>query len=190
MAAPRDTKREILDAAESMLQERGFNGFSYHHIAERLGVKNAAVHYHFRSKNDLGVAVIERYRRRFQRWAEKLEADGADSWVKLEAFFGIYLDLLKNGNRICPSGTLQAEFHTIPETLQESVRALVVDMQAWLTRILADGRERGVFGFPGEPEDQALVLIATLQGALQIARATGPGRFEAALEQVRRQLRS
>lgn len=189
MAVLRDTKREILDTAESMLQERGFNGFSYHHIAERLGVKNAAVHYHFRSKNDLGVAVIERYRRRFERWAERLESEGAEPWTKLEAFFGIYLDLLKNGNRICPSGTLQAEFHTIPETLQESVRALVVDMQAWLTRLLTQGREQAVFRFPGEPEDQALVLIATLQGALQIARTTGPGRFEAALEQVRRQLR-
>lgn len=189
MAVLRDTKREILDAAEAMLQERGFNGFSYHHIAQRLGVKNAAVHYHFRSKNDLGVAVIERYRRRFERWAERLEAEKADPWTKLEAFFGIYLDLLKNGNRICPSGTLQAEYHTIPETLQESVRALVVDMQAWLTRLLAEGRDVA-FRFPGEPEDQALVLMATLQGALQIARASGSGRFEAALEQVRRQLRA
>jgi TetR/AcrR family transcriptional regulator, transcriptional repressor for nem operon len=189
MAVLRDTKREILDAAEAMLQERGFNGFSYHHIAERLGVKNAAVHYHFRSKNDLGVAVIERYRRRFERWTERLQSEGAAPWTKLEAFFGIYLDLLRNGNRICPSGTLQAEFHTIPETLQESVRSLVVDMQSWLTRLLAQGREQGAFRFPGEPEDEALVLIATLQGALQIARATESGRFEAALEQVRRQLR-
>lgn len=189
MAVPRDTKREILDAAEAMLQERGFNGFSYHHIAERLGIKNAAVHYHFRSKNDLGVAVIERYRRRFARWDERLQAEGASPWAKLEAFFGIYESLLRNGNRICPSATLQAEYHTIPETLQESVRALVVDMQTWLTRLLVEGKERGVFAFPGEPDDQALVMIATLQGTLQIARAAGSERFEVALEQIRRQLR-
>jgi TetR/AcrR family transcriptional repressor of nem operon len=190
MTAPRDTKREILDTAEAMIQDRGFNGFSYQHIAERLGVKNAAIHYHFRSKNDLGVAVIERYRRRFQRWAERLEGEERDPWRKLDAFIQIYIDLSENGNRICPSGVLQAEYHSIPEELREATRALVTDMQAWLTRLLAEGRDRGSFHFPGEPRDQAVVIGATLQGALQIARACGAERFQAAIEQLKRQMRA
>ncbi|HEX9944391.1 MAG TPA: TetR/AcrR family transcriptional regulator [Thermoanaerobaculia bacterium] len=188
MAVPRDTRREILDAAEAMLQERGFNAFSYHHIAEQLGVKNAAIHYHFRSKGDLGVAVIERYRRRFARWAERLDAEEADPWRKLQAFFEIYLDFKMRGGRICPSGILQAEYHSIPEEMRTSASALIVDLQQWLTRTLAEGREQGVFQFPGEPADQAMVIGATLQGALQIARAWGPERFDAALEQLKRQL--
>lgn len=186
--APRDTKREILDTAEAMIQDRGFNGFSYQHIAERLGVKNAAIHYHFRSKNDLGVAVIERYRRRFQRWAERLEGEQRDPWRKLDAFIQIYVDLSENGNRICPSGVLQAEYHSIPEELREATRALVTDMQAWLSRLLGEGREQGSFHFPGEPRDQAVVIGATLQGSLQIARACGPERFAAAVEQMKRQM--
>lgn len=188
-ALPRDTKREILDAAEAMLQERGFNAFSYHHIAERLGVKNAAVHYHFRSKADLGVAVIERYRRRFARWAEKLGAKEKDPWRQLEAYFQIYMDFKIRGGKICPSGILQAEYHSIPEEMRASASALIVDLQLWLTRLLAEGREQGAFRFPGEPADQAMVIGATLQGALQIARAWGPERFDTALEQLRRQMR-
>ena len=188
-AIPRDTKREILDAAEAMLQERGFNAFSYHHIAERLGVKNAAIHYHFRSKADLGVAVIERYRRRFARWAERLEAEERDPWRKLEAYFQIYLDFKMRGGKICPSGILQAEYHSIPEEMRTSASALIVDLQRWLTRLLTEGREQEVFRFPGEPADQAMVIGATLQGALQIARAWGPERFDTALEQLRRQMR-
>jgi TetR/AcrR family transcriptional repressor of nem operon len=188
-ALPRDTKREILDAAEAMLQERGFNAFSYHHIAERLGVKNAAIHYHFRSKADLGVAVIERYRRRFARWAEKLDGEERDPWRKLEAFFQIYLDFKIRGGKICPSGILQAEYHSIPEEMRASASALIIDLQRWLTSLLAEGREKGDFQFPGEPADQAMVIGATLQGALQIARAWGPECFDTALEQLRRQMR-
>ena len=191
MAAPtRDTKREILDTAEAMLQERGFNAFSYQHIAEQLGVKNAAIHYHFRSKADLGVAVIERYRRRFARWAERLDVEESDPWRKLEAYFQIYLDFKMRGGKICPSGILQAEYHSIPEEMRASASALIVDLQQWLTRTLAEGREKGAFQFPGEPADQAMVIGATLQGALQIARAWGPERFDAALEQLRRQMRA
>jgi TetR/AcrR family transcriptional repressor of nem operon len=188
-AVPRDTKREILDAAEAMLQERGYNAFSYQHIAEQLGVKNAAIHYHFRSKGDLGVAVIERYRRRFARWGEKMDAEEKDPWRKLEAFFQIYVDFQARGGRICPSGILQAEYNSIPEEMRASAGALIVDLQQYLTRLLADGREKGAFKFPGEPADQAMVVGATVQGALQIARAWGAERFDAALEQLRRQMR-
>ena len=33
-----------------------------------LGVKNAAIHYHYPTKEDLGCAVIQRYRDRFKLW--------------------------------------------------------------------------------------------------------------------------
>jgi len=184
----RDTKREILDAAEAMIQELGYNGFSYQHIADLLGIKNAAVHYHFRSKADLGAEVIERYRRRFQRWAEQLEVQRKGVHAKLEAFFQIYYDLSNNGQRACPAGMLQAEFNAIPEEVREATRGLMIDLQEWLTGLLAQGREAGAFRFPGEPADQAVVIAATLQGALQIARSCGPERFDAAVAQLKRQL--
>ena len=56
-----NTKRVILDLAESLLQEKGFNGFSYAHIATELGVKNAAIHYHFPTKEALMEALAEPY---------------------------------------------------------------------------------------------------------------------------------
>lgn len=184
----RDTKREILDTAEAMIQELGYNGFSYQHIADLLGVKTAAVHYHFRSKADLGAAVIERYRRRFHRWADQLDAECKDVRAKLDAFFQIYYDLSNNGQRACPAGMLQAEYRAIPEEVREATRGLMVDLQTWLTEVLAQGREAGELRFPGRPADQAVVIAATLQGALQIARSCGADRFDAAVAQLKRQL--
>jgi len=62
-----DTRKLILDTAEELLLTRSFSAFSYSNIASALGVKNAAIHYHFPSKTDLGVALVARFRRRFQR---------------------------------------------------------------------------------------------------------------------------
>ena len=67
MVRNENTKRSIMDLAESFLQEKGFNGFSYAHIAKKLDVKNAAIHYHFPSKEALVAEVIQRYRDRFTR---------------------------------------------------------------------------------------------------------------------------
>ena len=52
MPVPLSTKDKILDLASNMLQEHGYNGFSYGHISKQLGVRNAAVHYHFPTKAD------------------------------------------------------------------------------------------------------------------------------------------
>ena len=60
-----DTRTEILDAAERLVQQRGFNAFSYADIARELGVTKASLHYHFAGKAELGRALIERYTERF-----------------------------------------------------------------------------------------------------------------------------
>ena len=43
ITTPADTRARILDLAENLLLERGFNAFSYQHIAHKLGVKPAAI---------------------------------------------------------------------------------------------------------------------------------------------------
>jgi TetR/AcrR family transcriptional regulator, transcriptional repressor for nem operon len=60
-----DTPSRILDVAERLVQERGFNGFSYADVAGELEVTKASLHYHFAGKAELGEALIGRYAARF-----------------------------------------------------------------------------------------------------------------------------
>ena len=55
-----DRKQEILDVAAELLQTRSFSAFSYQDISDRIGVSKATLHHHFPSKDDLGVALVER----------------------------------------------------------------------------------------------------------------------------------
>jgi TetR/AcrR family transcriptional repressor of nem operon len=48
------TKTTLLDVAEELLLTRGYNGFSYNDIAEKVGIRKASIHYHFPSKSGLG----------------------------------------------------------------------------------------------------------------------------------------
>src|SRR5437763_1664618 len=103
----RDTGEEILNAAEELLQRRGYNAFSYHHIAIQLGVRNAAIHYHFPSKEDLGVALVTRYQKRFHEW--KAAQAGLDAWGRVQAYFKTYIDFLQADCKCCPGGVLGTE---------------------------------------------------------------------------------
>jgi len=188
VAKHNNTKELILDAAEALLQDRGFSAFSYHHVAQQLGVKNAAIHYHFPSKADLGTALIRRYRERFRDYTRTLERENADPVSKLECYFAIPASYLQNGRKICPLGILEAEFNAIPEPMQLESRLLDKEMRDWLAGVIEEGRGLGVFSFEGSAVGKVLVVVAALQGVLQIARAAGPQVFATTIEQIKREL--
>ncbi|MFI5588760.1 TetR/AcrR family transcriptional regulator [Amycolatopsis sp. NPDC051758] len=58
--APPDTRSQLLDAAERLFAEHGFQGASVRAITELAGANLAAVGYHFGSKAELLAAVVRR----------------------------------------------------------------------------------------------------------------------------------
>lgn len=65
------TKNKILDAAEQLFADKGFNGTSLREITSLAEVNLAAVNYHFGSKKELIKAVMSRY---MNELSPKLEA--------------------------------------------------------------------------------------------------------------------
>jgi AcrR family transcriptional regulator len=62
------TRRKLLEAAEHLIAERGFEAASLAAIAEEAGVSKGAIYHHFQSKNDLLLALLE------ARFEERIEA--------------------------------------------------------------------------------------------------------------------
>lgn len=170
-------------AAEELLLRRGFNGFSYQHIAVRLGIRNAAIHYHFPTKEHLGVALVRRYRLRFLAWTEQAGCE-CRAYERLAAYFQTYVDHLDGRWRIAPVGLFGAEFDAIPGPMRGEAQMLMRDVYEWMAMTLDAGRREGSVVFDGDPRDKAMELAAALQGALQFASIAGRERFEQVFRQV------
>ncbi|MFL7867284.1 MAG: TetR/AcrR family transcriptional regulator [Anaerolineales bacterium] len=183
-----NTKRAILDLGESLLQDKGFNGFSYAHIANELGIKNAAVHYHFPTKEDLVCKVVQRYRDRFQLWINNARVKDLSPQEKLDWFFDIYANTRADHGKVCIAGVLESEFNTIPDALRQQTEALTNELLSWLAGTLEEGRVTGVFQFSGQPADKAALILSSVQGALQMARALGADKFQAVIQQNKQDL--
>ena len=188
MARGTNTKTQILDTAQHLLLEKGFNAFSYKDISSSLGIRNAAVHYHYPSKEDLGVAVIQRTRKNLKAAAGQLEDQNVDPWRKLDWFFSIFASHLQK-SEVCFGGSLGTDFHAIPGKMQAEVQGLISEILTWLERLLQDGRNQGEFSFPGDPANKAFTVLAVVQGALQIARVTTSDQFNIAVNQLKGDLR-
>lgn len=63
----RNAANAILEAAEELLAERGYDGVSMRDIAMQAGYTKALIFYYFRSKEELLTAVLDRY---FKGYAE------------------------------------------------------------------------------------------------------------------------
>lgn len=123
---PPGTVQRILEVASWLVQTRGFNGFSYAHIAAELGVTKASPHDHFPSKADLGRRLIEQHERSFVEVLAHIEAESAGAVERLRRYVRIYSGVLGN-EQMCLCGMLGAEHGTLPapmrHTLQHHSRA-------------------------------------------------------------------
>jgi TetR/AcrR family transcriptional repressor of nem operon len=170
----------ILDAAEHLVQVRGFNGFSYADVAAELKITKAALHYHFAGKADLGEALIARYARRFGAALAEVDARRGEASAKLAAYADLYLQVLRD-RKMCLCGMLAAEYQTLPQPMQDAVIGFFDQNERWLEAVLTQGREDGTLQFAGTPRDAARMVVGGLEGAMLVARPYGDiAWFEAA----------
>ena len=175
-----DTRTRILDVAERLVQERGFNGFSYADVASELEVTKASLHYHFAGKSELGEALVGRYARRFDAALAEIDDQDADAPTKLAAYAGLYADVLR-GQRMCLCGMLAAEYHTLPDPIRSEVIAFLDANEVWLEGVLEQGRAEGSLRFDGSSREAARLIVSGLEGSMLVARPYGDvERFTAA----------
>ena len=144
------TADRILDVAEHLVQVRGFNAFSYADVSKAVGIQKASLHHHFATKTDLGVALIDRYRRGFSAALAAIEARSERAVERLERYIELYRTVLRK-RRMCMCGMLAADVDTLPEPMRERVAEFFAENEAWLARILAAERNAANSSSPGRP---------------------------------------
>jgi len=169
-----ETAEQILDLAETLIQTRGYSAFSYQDIADSLGIRKASIHYHFPSKTDLGIAVVDRYVERFGAGLVAISEDQSQpSMAMLDFYVEPYVAYARTPDRVCLSGALAGEILALPPELRSRVDGFFRTHQAWLTGILKRGVARGEFKLPAPASKVARLLFGALQGALLVKRTTG-----------------
>jgi TetR/AcrR family transcriptional repressor of nem operon len=171
------TAARILDSAETLVQVRGFNAFSYADIAAELHLSKASLHYHFAGKAELGEALVVRYCDRFLAALAEIQETVQGAPGKLDAYVDLYAAVIAD-QRMCLCGMLAAEYPTLPGPMQAAVRGFIDANQAWLAAVIDEGVRAGSLRRPDSVADTAVMLVAGLEGAMLVARPYGDaGRF-------------
>jgi TetR/AcrR family transcriptional repressor of nem operon len=172
----RNTKAEIIKAATAIAQTKGFHALTYQDLADRVKIRKASIHYYFPAKVDLGVDILESTRACFDGWCQELEEKKLPPLKKIEAYFDFFHFISGEGRRVCPCGAFSILWPILTGKLQKAVRKLTVAQIKWLKATLHQGGVSGDIVKTGTLDEQAQIILASLQGGLQTSRTQGDPR--------------
>jgi AcrR family transcriptional regulator len=155
-----DKKDYILDVAERVFSEKGFDGASTRLISGEAGVNMAMLNYYFGSKEGLFLAVFQRKIASFQNILQNLgNDDSMSAWAKMEKYIEMYGDKVVSNN--CFQKLLYQEMGmNRGNDLSDKLRDMLLKNVAELDKILREGIASGEF----KSDIDIPMVIASLYG--------------------------
>lgn len=180
-----DTKEQIVALADHLIRDKGYNAFSFYDISKAVGIKTASIHYHFPSKSDLGISVIDQHINNLQVLKEKFK--NKTPLEKLNKFFSIYINI-QSEDKICLVGSLATDFQTLDGQVKERLKMFSNNMLEWVSDFLQEGRTQNQFHFEGEPRTKAIIIIGNMLSIVQLSRITGENDIKTVIDSIKQDL--
>lgn len=160
------THQNIVEAADRLFYERGFEHTSFAHIADAVQISRGNFYHHFKSKDEILAAVIAARFERTQAMLAQWERDGNSPQERIVLFISI---LLRNRAKIlrhgCPVGSLCTELAKLGHGHQAEANTVMELFRTWLRDQFAQlGREH-------DADALALHLLARTQGVAVVAQS-------------------
>ncbi|MGA6972561.1 MAG: TetR/AcrR family transcriptional regulator [Candidatus Binatus sp.] len=161
-----DSRDEILKAAMQLFANRGFHETSMSEVAREARVSKALIFWHFKTKEELFVAVLNRLLEPyFIDFAE--EAAVMDERAQIEKLVESYLSFVRehaSSVRFFLAQMLHDQ--RLSESLNDQVLKLYGGYRAMIVELIASAQQKGVCTRRSAPESAAAFLLSALNGLL------------------------
>lgn len=153
-----ERKNEILDAANELFGRKGFDGTSTGDILEKVGIARGTLYYHFKSKEDIMDALIERFSSRMLHTAKEIANDKSIPVAERIIAVVMSLNVSESGGK-----ELIEQMHCPQNALmhQKTQKIIISCVTPILTEIIKEGIEQGLFNTPFPYECIEMIITYT-----------------------------
>lgn len=176
-------KKQIIDLAIKLVQQKGYVAFSYDDISKQLGVTKASIHYHFEKKEDLGVAITDRISKSLQNFLLVKK----DATVSVEEKLNQFIQLLAGRFtciEICPISSLQTDFNSLPDIVQRKIEEVSRLELSIMEELVAEAQTEEIQNDTNDIQSVAITLLSSIKGALLYRRVLGDDILAGVLNQL------
>lgn len=161
------TRQDIVAAADDLFYRQGFDHTSFADVAAAVGISRGNFYHHFKTKDEILDAVIEKRLADRQAMLKAWEATAPTPEARILCFVEI---LITNGDKImqngCPVGTLTNELAKLDHPAREEANGLFTLFRTWLA-----GQFRTAGCPEGDADQFALHLLMRSQGVATLLNA-------------------
>lgn len=173
--APSDspTRLRLLEAAASLMLEKGFSGTSIDTLCVRAGLTKGAFFHHFSDKEALACALVDKWSSDRHAIHGRFFGTHSDPLKRVNAYADGVARAAKDGALLkgCLIGSFAQELQDLP-AVRRSCRKGFEDWVKQLAAQLALAKERHAPNSAFDPIESAEGFIAHVEGAILIAKAS------------------
>jgi TetR/AcrR family transcriptional repressor of nem operon len=174
------TRDRILEVGAQAIAEKSFNSCGLAEILQRAGVPKGSFYHYFSSKEDFGVALVEKASAEYVDWLRPIIGDRKRTPIeRLRAVFqgGREECLSAGAARLCLVPKLALECSQLSEPVHAAVKCAYDQWSALLAQVIREGQAAGQVGRSHDPDRLANILVMLWEGAtirMQIDRSLQP----------------
>ena len=150
-----ERRNEILDAADELFGRKGFDGTSTNDILEKVGIARGTLYYHFKSKEDILDALIQRYEDQMYSAAAAAAKYGSLPVTERLIRVVLAMNVSQNGGK-----ALVEQMHKPQNALmhQKTQQLTLTRLTPVLTGLIEEGIREGLFSTPYPAECMEMTM--------------------------------
>jgi TetR/AcrR family transcriptional repressor of nem operon len=172
----RSTREAILQAATRLMHVRGYKNTSLDDVLRESGVGKGNFYYYFRSKEDLGYAILDHLVAGFlERTLEPcFSAAEGPRLTQIRCFLDRVLESQRRLNCVggCAMGNLACELSDVHEGFRARLASVFTAWKERMTVALVEAQARGEVVAACRPDSVAHFLVASLEGAILLTKVS------------------
>jgi TetR/AcrR family transcriptional repressor of nem operon len=187
------TRTEILKKAFDLIYKNGYQATSIDHILETTSVTKGAFYHHFKSKEEMGISLIEDVIKK-EIWPTIMKSLGASKDFRKNLHKMLKDLLIANPTLICeygcPAVNLIHEMAPINERFKKALKKNMAEWRKAIEDEIIRAQETGQLSTDHEPETIALHVITLYHGVRNMGKVLGKSYYATFLKEYNRYLQS
>lgn len=157
-----DRQLEIIEAASRRIDGYGIQELTTKNLAADLRLSEAALYRHFRSKNDILMALLDYFFHQLQPGVEDVLAARVDALEKIKRFMMVPLDLFGKNPAVVAVIFSDGIFQ-FDQQLREKIQAIIQFNQRTLFALILEGQASGVVRTDMTPFEIAPMVMGSMR---------------------------
>ncbi len=167
------TKEQILQVACELIHRQGFNNTSLEEILRESGVGKGNFYYHYKSKDELGYAILDRLALwTSQQLGREVFGRGDDPLQEVFDLFDLVVSMQREAGCVggCPLGNLALELSDIHDGFRQRIGGIIESYRNLIANALAKAQAKGQLARNVHSERLAEFIFAGIEGGILLAK--------------------